>query len=89
MITFNELHRHVLKAKKDNTPLPKNLSRKEQHQLTTTRLSGKWIHATAKTVPALQPVPSPPLRSRTARYPLIRKNAQAAPNASKRAKMKT
>ncbi|MCI8890377.1 MAG: 4Fe-4S binding protein [Eubacterium sp.] len=33
MITFNELHRHVLKAKKDNTPLPKNLSRKEQHQL--------------------------------------------------------
>lgn len=32
-MTFNELHRNVLKAKKDNTPLPKNLTRQEQHQL--------------------------------------------------------
>lgn len=32
-MTFNELHRTVLKSKKDNTPLPENLSKNEQHQL--------------------------------------------------------
>ena len=32
-MTFNELHRSVLKAKKDNTPLPEGLSDTEKHQL--------------------------------------------------------
>lgn len=32
-MTFQELHRTVLKAKKDNTPLPENLTDREQHQL--------------------------------------------------------
>ncbi len=32
-MTFSELHRSVLKAKKDGTPLPENLTDKEQHQL--------------------------------------------------------
>lgn len=32
-MTFNELHRNVLKAKKDDAPLPTNLSSQEQHQL--------------------------------------------------------
>lgn len=32
-MTFNELHRSVIKAKKDGTPLPENLTAKEQHQL--------------------------------------------------------
>lgn len=32
-MTFEELHRVALKAKKDNTPLPDNLTSKEKHQL--------------------------------------------------------
>lgn len=32
-MTFDELHRAVLKATKDNTPLPDNLTSREQHQL--------------------------------------------------------
>lgn len=32
-MTFQELHRNVLKAKKEGTPLPKGLSAQEQHQL--------------------------------------------------------
>lgn len=32
-MTFQELHRTVLKAKKDDTPLPENLTDREQHQL--------------------------------------------------------
>ena len=32
-MTFNELHRSVLKAKKDGAPLPGGLTDKEQHQL--------------------------------------------------------
>lgn len=32
-MTFNELHRSVLKAKKDGTALPDGLNEKEQHQL--------------------------------------------------------
>ncbi|MCI9125357.1 MAG: iron hydrogenase [Eubacterium sp.] len=32
-MTFQELHRAALKAKKDNTPLPKNLTDREKHQL--------------------------------------------------------
>ena len=32
-MTFSELHRNVLKAKKDDTPLPADLSSQEQHQL--------------------------------------------------------
>lgn len=32
-MTFDELHRRVLKAKKDNTPLPDGLTDKENHQL--------------------------------------------------------
>lgn len=32
-MTFSELHRSVLKSKKDGTPLPENLTDKEQHQL--------------------------------------------------------
>lgn len=32
-MTFNELHRRVLKAKKENTALPKGQTKQEQHQL--------------------------------------------------------
>lgn len=32
-MTFQELHRAALKAKKDNTPLPENLTNQEKHQL--------------------------------------------------------